>query len=85
MGIMQSELLLRVGPRTPQWLSSECMLVCMHEGCAQVVPASADHMEVGGGTMLANSTLNAFTFESTSIRLYFKENLLLNQLLSVDG
>lgn len=60
------------------------MLVYMHEGCGQVVPASADH--IGGETMLASSTLNAFMFESTSIRLCFKENLLLNQLLLlVDG
>lgn len=50
------------------------MLVCMHGGCGQVVPASA---------VLANSTLNAFLFEFTSIRLYFNENPLLNQLLLV--
>lgn len=46
---------------------------------------SQPQLIIWGETMLANSTLNAFMFESTSIRLYFKENLLLNQLLLVDG
>lgn len=54
MGMVQSELLLRVGPGTPEGLSSECMLVCMLGGSVQVVPASPDHM-------LANSTLNALS------------------------